>query len=179
MDRSWMTGLVLGAALLSAAACASTRQDAAPAAPALAGTHASAEALAEELLEVLETGDRDALGALAVTEDEFRDFVWPGLDAARPERRLPWHFVWQQHELHHERGIDRALHLFGGQSLELVGIDFEGRVTQHDTPHGSYTIHRDSVVEVRTPDGEVRKVRIFGSMISSGGRSKIYSFITD
>jgi hypothetical protein len=81
--------------------------------------------------------------------------------------------------MRNQRGVDRALHLFGGQSLELVGVDLEGPVTEHETPHGSYTIHRDSVVEVRTPDGEIRRVEIFGSVISSGGRSKIYSFITD
>ena len=122
----------------------------------------------------LEAKDLDRLRQLAVTREEFRDLVWPGLDASRPERNLTWEFVWSQHEMRHERGLRRALDDFGGRRLEVRGISFQGV-----TEHGAYRLHRSSALEVAGPDGSPRTVRLFASVIESEGRLKIYSFITD
>src|SRR5687768_11319639 len=62
--------------------------------PPLANASASPEGLASVVLDALSHGDRARLDALALSEQEFRDHVWPGLPAARPERNLPFSYVW-------------------------------------------------------------------------------------
>ena len=52
--------------------------------PPLAPAFASAEALAEAVLDRYRAGDEAGLRALALTEQEFRQHVWPELPAARP-----------------------------------------------------------------------------------------------
>jgi len=141
----------------------------------LSHTFDSVEEMTRAALEVVASGDIDALRQLAVTRDEFRDFVWSGLDASRPERNLPWEFVWSQHAMRHERGLKRAVALFGEAELEFAAIDFTGGVSEH----GHYRIHRQSLVEVHRPDGSTDTVRIFASVLEADGRFKIYSFITD
>jgi hypothetical protein len=181
-----LVNLVLtGLAALVAACATASAGDSAPvvkaemAAPTLANTFASPDEAVGALLEALARKDTAALRELAVTKFEFHDFVWPGLDAARPERRLPWDFVWQQHAMRHEHGLQQIVARYGGQALEFRGLELTGPVTEHVTPHGTYRIHRSSVVELATPDGRIVTARLFGSLISSGERYKIYSFITD
>ena len=50
--------------------------------------------------------DRARLDALALSEQEFRDHVWPDLPAARPERNLPFSYVWG--DLHQKSNISLA-----------------------------------------------------------------------
>ena len=74
--------------------------------PPLANTSASPEALAAAVLDALARGDRARLDALALTEQEFRDHVWPDLPAARPERNLPFSYVWG--DLHQKSNLSLA-----------------------------------------------------------------------
>jgi len=169
--------LVAGCALaLASVACASGSRALTGAddrGPALATTFASMEEMVEACLAALEAEDLQALEQMSISREEFRDVVWPGLEISRSES-LPWEFVWSQHELRHRRGLERALALFGGRDLEYAGVEFEGV-----DEHGTYRLHRSSVVEIVGPDGATRRVRIFASVIEAEGRFKIYSFITD
>ncbi len=167
------TAAVALAAMLLVGA-SQTRAGEAPA-PRLAPTFASLDELAVALRDALRAADVDRLRRLAVTADEFRDVVWPELDAARPERRLSWDFVWSQHELRHERGLARAAGLFGGQDLVVTAVDF----TQETRDYPTFRLHRGSVVRLVTPAGASREAEVFASVIEVDGRFKIYSFITD
>ena len=142
----------------------------------LSHTFDSVEEMTRAALEVVASGDIDALRQLAVTRDEFRDFVWSGLDASRPERNLPWEFVWSQHALRHESSLRRIATDFGGQDLEIVSFTARGKTTDH----GHFLIHRENYVEVVRPDGTRDELRLFGSLLETDdGRVKIYSFIND
>lgn len=171
-----MTGRLATLMVVAAvAACATTAPlPATTAEVGLAPTFATVDELVAATVAALEAKDLDRLRQLAVTRDEFRDVVWPGLDASRPERNLTWEFVWSQHEMRHERGLRRTLDDFGGRRLEVRGISFQGV-----TEHGAYRLHRSSALEVAGPDGSPRTVRLFASVIATEGRFKIYSFITD
>jgi hypothetical protein len=151
----------------------------APAEPALDITYSSLEEMVTAALDALEREDADALRRLAITRDEFDRVVWPGLEVAQLDPPWPQDFVWSQHEMRHENGLRRALKLFGGHQLDYRGLEFTGTTSEHDTGNGSYTIHRDSLLELATADGETVTARIFGSVIVVGGRYKIYSFIVD
>ncbi len=125
----------------------------------------------------LASGDVDALRALAVTGEEFRDLVWPTLDVAKlPNSNFTAEFVWSQHQLKHEKCLLRTSHDYEGQQFDIVDISFLGK----SSDHGSFQIHRDSEITIMRPDGSREKVQLFGSLLETDdGRYKIYSFIND
>ncbi len=75
-----LAALVLVAAL--AARCS-------PSKPSFAHSQSSSSALASAVLDAIERNDATMLRDLALSEQEFRDHVWPDLPAAQPERNLP------------------------------------------------------------------------------------------
>jgi len=140
-------------------------------------TFADFDELSRALESAVVSGDADLMRQMAVTEEEFRDLVWPTLDIARlPNSNFTWEFVWSQHQLQHEKCLMRTSHDLAGQKIDIVDITFEGRTTDH----GSFKIHRDSRVEVLRADGTRDEVALFGSVLETAdGRYKIYSFIND
>ena len=162
-----MRGLALIFAM-AVAACGGT-------APApLADGAPSAETLATEVLEALARRDRPALDSLALSEREFRDYVWPQLPAARPERNLPFSYVWG--DLHQKSDIKlgETLQRYGGQSLTLVAVTFVGA-----TDYEGHRVHRETTVKVRDSAGQVSDVRVCGSMLEKDGEWKVFSYVVD
>lgn len=140
--------------------------------PRLANTHPSPSSLAAAALDALARRDRAALEALALNETEFRDHVWPELPAARPERNLPFSFVWR--DLHQKSvlALGNTLAAHGGGRYTLVGVAFSGR-----TSYNSYIVHRGATLRVKDPSGGLTDLRICGSMLEKGGAWKIFSFV--
>ena len=105
------------------------------AAPPLEHTHDSPDALARAVLAAVAGRDAPALRNLAVSEREFRDHVWPALPAARPERNLPFSYVWGDLRQKSERHLARALAAHGGRRYALLRVEHAGG-TRH---YGDYT----------------------------------------
>lgn len=142
---------------------------------ALQGSFATVEELTEAVLDALAGKDRATLRRLAVTRGEFIGIVWPRLDAARPERNLTPEFVWRQHLLRHQRDLNRLVLDEGGAAYSLVRVELDGGVRDF----GTFVLHEDPVVIVRTADGGERELVPFSSVIEQDGRYKAYSFIVD
>jgi hypothetical protein len=155
------------AGLILVAACA-------PSKAPLADTRDSPAAVAQAVIDAVTAGNSPALASLALSEQEFREHIWPDLPAARPERNLPFSYVWG--DLHQKSGASLAATLarYRGQRLTLVDVRF-GDATAYD----GYTVHRDSVFVVRTPDGTTDEVRLCGSMVEQSGRWKVFSYVVD
>jgi hypothetical protein len=168
--RRPLTVIILAALL--AGACA---PPAPPAPQPFATSFPTPEAMATEVLARVTANDRAALEALALTEREFLDVVWPELPAARPERNLPADYVWGQQRQRSRQSLGQLLARFGGRRMTLVAVTFTGGVTDYAT----YRVHRDSELRVRTDDGAETTVRLFGSAIERAGAFKVYSFAVD
>jgi hypothetical protein len=140
--------------------------------PPLANTHPSAASLASALLAALAGGDRTALEALALSETEFRDHVWPQLPAARPERNLPFSYVWADLRQKSALSLTNVLSREGGKRYQLVGIRFDG-----ETDYRTYRVHREAMLRVRDPGGEETDLRMCGSMIEQDGNWKVFSYV--
>ncbi len=56
-----------------------------------------------------------ALRDLALNEIEFREQVWPELPAARPERNLPFSYVWGDLRQKSDANLERTLARHGGR----------------------------------------------------------------
>jgi hypothetical protein len=126
------------------------------------------------MLSALASRDRHGLEALAVTEREFRDQVWPDLPSARPERNLPFSYVWGDLHQKIELGLAKTLEQHGGIRYELQRVSFDG-----ETDYRSYRIHRRTTLTVVSPSGDTIPLRVCGSMIEKDGQWKIFSYVVD
>lgn len=144
-------------------------------APRLEHTCDTAEALASAVLDGLARRDRAALERLALSEDEFRELVWPDLPAARPERNLPWDYVWQDLHQKSRASLGRTLAAHGGRRYELVSVRHLGDTSTY----GTYEVRRDAEVTVRNAEGRTQQLRLFGSTLHHAGRAKLFSYVVD
>jgi hypothetical protein len=142
--------------------------------PPLANASASAADLATAVLDALTRRDRARLDGLALTEQEFRDHAWPDLPAARPERNLPFSFVWG--DLHQKSNISLAhtLDAHGGKRYTLQRVTFAGT-----TRYANYVVHRDAKFVVTDPSGGSAELRVCGSFIEKDGGWKVFSYVVD
>ncbi len=146
----------------------------APAVPPLADTRESPAGVAQSVIDAMSRGDARALGSLALSESEFRDHVWPELPAARPERNLPFSYVWGDLRQKSAASLAATLARHRGQRYTLVDVRFG-----EATPHQTYTVHRNSTFVVRAADGQQSDVKLCGSMIEQDGRWKVFSYVTN
>ena len=141
----------------------------------LPNSHTSLEALTAAVLDAVESRDAVALRSLALDEREFREHVWPELPASRPERNLPFSYVWTDLNTKSEAGLNAVLAACGGRRYQLDRVRFTGGATQYET----FVVHRESVVDVRDGEGRRETLQLFGSVIEKGGRFKVFSYVVD
>jgi hypothetical protein len=139
--------------------------------PPLVNTSPSAEALATAVLAAIARRDRARLEALAVSEREFRDHVWPDLPAARPERNLPFSYVWGDLRQKSTLSLTRVLDEHGGKRHALHGVAFAGII-----PYAHYTVHRDARLAVVDAAGVSQSLRVCGSFLEKDGLWKVFSY---
>ncbi len=133
------------------------------------------EALATAVLAGIARRDRPFLEGLAVSEVEFRGGVWPELPAARPERNVPWDYVWKDLRQKSHASLTTILSEHGGRRYQLVDITHLGE----STTYGAVEIQRETQLGIRDDKGNAQKVRLFGSTIAITGRYKVYSYVVD
>jgi len=142
--------------------------------PPLVDTYPGAESLAEAVLEALARKDRSALEGMALSEREVRDHVWPELPASRPERNLPFSYVWG--DLHQKSlgALSETLARHGGRRYDLVRVTFNGQ-----TDYQSFRVHREAAFHIRDTAGQEQTIRVCGSFIERDGAWKVFSFVVD
>jgi hypothetical protein len=159
---------LLVAALLSPAC---SRAKAAP----LEHTFSSPVGLAGAMLESIAGNDRPALEALALSEREFRERIWPELPASRPERNLPFDYVWGDLNQKSQGHLRQTLSRHGGRRYTVVDVEFLGETTSYRT----FDVFRQAQLRVRDERGEELVIRLFGSVLRSGSEYKIFSYVVD
>ncbi len=120
------------------------------------------------------SGTRRALTALWLSEAEFRTHVWPSQPAARPERNLPFSYVWGDLAQTSEASLSGTLVAHGGRRYDLAAVRFAADPAEY----GAFRVHRHSVFVVRDGSG-TREIRVTGSMIEQNGRWKVFSHVVD
>jgi hypothetical protein len=144
--------------------------------PPLSSTFDSPDALGRAVLAAFQAGDREALLRLALTEQEFRQRVWPELPSARPERNLPFSYVWGDLKQKSDASLSRLLARYRGHRGELTQVRFDDA----RTPYKTFVVHRKSVFAIREGGGEAtEEIRLCGSMIEQAGQWKVFSYVVD
>lgn len=145
-----------------------------PAPPPLQHTFDSPVALARAVLAAVSAGSQATLASVALSEQEFRDHIWPALPAARPERNLPFSYVWGDLHQKSETSLRSSVEQHRGHTWTLVDVRL-GEATVYN----GYTVHRDAVFVVRAADGTTTDLRLCGSMVEQGGRWKVFSYVVN
>ena len=158
--------VVLAGGLALAASVACSRV------PPLMNAHSSPSSLATALLDALARRDRTTLEAIALNETEFRDHVWPELPAARPERNLPFSYVWGDLHQKSDQALAGVISREGGRRYDLVGIRFAA-----ESDYRTYRVHREATLRVRDASGSELDLRVCGSMLEKGGAWKVFSYV--
>lgn len=166
--------LVAAAVLVTAAACSAPSEPTRPSAP-LANTFESVDALAHAVLAAVAVGDRARLIDLSLSEEEFRDHVWPELPASRPERNVPFEYAWGQLKQNSDGHLQQTLARYRGQQLRLVRVGFRGEATTYAT----FEVRRETEVVATDQNGRDLILRLFGSVILKDGRYKVFSYVVD
>lgn len=136
----------------------------------------SPEGVARAVLKGFNSRDIAGLQQLAITEHEFRKFVWPKLPASRPGRNIPWDYVWNDLQGKSTMQLQARVHEW--QPLVgaiVVDVEFTGETTDYET----FRVRRKSAVTIRTPDGNETRHRLFGSIVEQDGRYKVFSYVAD
>ena len=90
------------------------------------------------VLDAIQRRDITTLRSLALNEQEFREHIWPELPASRPERNLPFSYVWGDLHQKSEAALAQTLARHGGRRYMLVSVRFAGESTRYP----SYTVYR-------------------------------------
>ena len=142
--------------------------------PPLESEFRNPEALAAAVLEAMAGGDRATLERLALDEREFRDHVWPDLPASRPERNLPFSYVWGDLRQKSSNRLTATLAEQRGQRYRLRGVRFA-----ETTPYAHYLVHRDSAFDVVDASGAESSLRLCGAFLQKDGVWKVFSYVVD
>lgn len=127
------------------------------------------------VLDAMTRRDEVALRTLALDEREFREVVWPELPASRPERNLPFSFVWGDLRVKSDSGLARTLGEYGGRTFEVEHVSFAGGTSQYRT----FVVHREVVVVARDSAGRRETLQPFGSAIEKNGGFEVFSYVVD
>lgn len=163
----WVLGLVLVGASVISPACSPR--------VALSHTVESLEEVARAVLLGLQRRDAGALRAISLSENEFHTLVWPKLPTSRPERNVPWDYVWK--DLHSKSRLQLVARVnqFQDRGFQVVGVRFAGDTTDYET----FRVHRATTLTLRDRDGHETTTRLFGSIIEQDGRYKVFSYVVD
>ncbi len=140
----------------------------------LAPAFASKDEAAQAVLDAVWRRDEATLASLAVSESEFLKHVWPVLPASAAAVGMPAERAWADQRQKNEGYRAQLMTEHGGRRYELVAVSFGSPAAQFP----GMTLYPETRLDVRD-QGQPRELRLFGSMIESGGRWKIYSFIVD
>lgn len=127
------------------------------------------------MLAALADEDADHLASLALSELEFRTVVWPELPASRPERGLPFDYVWGDLHQKSTNALRRLVARHGGRRYTLAGVAFRGGTTPYET----YRVHREAVLDILDEEGNELTLPLFGSILERDGEFKLFSYVVD
>lgn len=167
--------LWLGAAVFALAMAGCTQPSSPSSKAPLAHTFGTPEALAQAVLDHLARRDIDGLRALALSEQEFKDHVWPELDTSRPERNVPFEYAWGQLKQRSDGVLASTVSRYAGRPLTFVRTSYRGETTQYK----SFAVMRESEIVAADETGRELVLQLFGSAMVKDGRYKLFSFVVD
>jgi hypothetical protein len=138
-------------------------------------TQPSARDLAQAIMSAVAGRDEARLRSLALDEQEFKAIVWPSLPAARPERNLPFSYVWGDLKQKSDQSLRGILADHGGRKYQLRDVKFAGSPREY----AGFRVHNDATFVAVDGSGAQVDLRVCGSFIEANGRWKAFSYAVD
>lgn len=132
----------------------------------------SKEVLLAGYLRALETRDTVALTRYGISRAEFAWLYYPWSSQGLPPYDVEPGLMWFLLSTHSDRGLRRALGLYGGQKLRMMDYDCGMKGTQED----ANILWGPCVVRWRNEQGEIESQRLVSQIIERDGRFKILSY---
>lgn len=123
-------------------------------------------------LVVLDTADLDSM---LVDQREFADLIYPESPYTHPPYRQAPGLVWDQIQNPSRSGLTRLIRRLGGQPLQYEGHTCAAKPDRQ----GRNLIWTGCVVLLVDQNGNVRKNRLFGSIIERDGIFKFVSYANE
>ena len=143
-----------------------------PPVDSLAGGAKSRDELVAAYLRALAATDTAALVRLAVTQSEFAWLYYPTTPLGKPPYDLEPGLMWFLHTQRSDRGLSKALQLYGGRPMSLVKYDC-GLEASHE---GENHVYGPCTVRWRTAEGDTLAVRLFNQILERDKRFKFLSY---
>jgi hypothetical protein len=136
----------------------------------------SMEELGRRVIQGLNHEDREALAALAMTKEEYRLYIFPGLAIGKVEQwQKAYDFVWGTVYDRSNYRLTSILQKYGKRQLEYIGM----RVADTEPWHLDCIIHKKALITIKDASGTEHEVEIFAGIAEVNNRFKIISFDVD
>lgn len=149
----------------------------------LTNTTSSVDEIGKKVLAAVQKNDFKELDAMRITEQEFRELIFPGLPIGKIEQwKKNYDFVWGDVNTKSNYGLRAVLARYGGQKFSYVKTIFKKGVTTYELQSTfpfwkqSYTAHEDARIIAKDDKGEESELKLFGAIIEYRGKYKIMSF---
>lgn len=133
------------------------------------------EALVKRFVRALVVLDSADLEAMLLDPKEFADLVYPESPYTRPPYRQAPGLVWDQIQNPSRSGLTRLIRRLGGQPLRYDGH----KCAAQPDRQGRNRIWIGCVVSLVDRSGDIRKNRLFGSIIERDGNFKFVSYANE
>jgi hypothetical protein len=135
----------------------------------------SVEEIGKQVLEAVRQNDDERLEAMAITEEEYRRYIWPQSPVSKVKKwQEHYDFVWNQQHSRSSHSLRSMLSRYGGKTFKLIRVRFDDETTEHNI----YKAYRDTRLIVTKSDGKEVELNLFGSIVEMNGQFKIMSFDT-
>ena len=138
----------------------------------LDGGESSPEALIHAYARALEARDTAALARVAISRAEFAYLFYPTTPQGLPPYDVEPGLLWSLLTSRSDRGVRRALAVYGGQPLHVVGFDCGA----HGSREGENTIWGPCMVRWRDEHGDTVSKRMLSQLIEREGHYKVLSY---
>ena len=138
----------------------------------LESPYSTPDSLVAAFVRALSVRDTAALVAMTVNKSEFAYLYYPTTPQSLPPYDLEPGLMWQLIQQRSERGIRRALDLYGGKSLRLVSYDC-GTASSRE---GDNTLFGPCTVHLRDGSGQRQSAQLLSQVLARGGRYKVLSY---
>ena len=133
------------------------------------------DSLLAAFINALSARDTAALAAMTVTPAEFAYLYYPTTPQSLPPYDLEPGLMWQLLQQRSERGIRRALDMYGGRKLRLVSYEC-GTTSSRE---GENTVVGPCVLRLRDAAGKSLTVGLLNQILERRGRYKVLSYASE
>jgi len=132
----------------------------------------SMEALAARVIEAMVQEDSQTLRGLALSEEGFRQYVWPELPVSDTRTNVSFDYVWKEVAYRSTMWMNRLTKDLSGRNVKLVRVLHRGKAFRYR----SHCAWSDMMVVLSDESGQEREYPLFGTLIEMDRRFKVYSY---